>query len=127
MSKSSNYIFSDYKFLFNTVPLFLDKPICSQDLKTTYGVALKEIAPINCSVNANPSRDLTFRWTFNSSSELTTIEEGRFSQSGTISSLNYIAYHERDYGTILCWARNEQGEQEEPCVIHIIPAGQKYH
>ena len=30
----------------------------------------------------------------------------------------------RDYGTILCWARNELGAQSEPCVFHLIPAGE---
>ena len=31
----------------------------------------------------------------------------------------------RDYGTILCWARNELGAQAEPCVFHLIPAGEE--
>ena len=26
-------------------------------------------------------------------------------------------------GTILCWAANPLGEQEQPCTFHIIPAG----
>lgn len=42
-----------------------------------------------------------------------------------MSQLIYSPLHELDYGTILCWARNDLGEQEEPCTFHIIPAGKK--
>ena len=35
----------------------------------------------------------------------------------------FSPHHELDYGTILCWAENELGVQEEPCTFHIIPAG----
>lgn len=30
-----------------------------------------------------------------------------------------------DYGTVMCWATNSAGEQTEPCVFHIIGAGEK--
>lgn len=29
----------------------------------------------------------------------------------------------QDYGTLLCWGRNEIGAQTEPCIYHINPAG----
>jgi hypothetical protein len=28
-----------------------------------------------------------------------------------------------DYGSLLCWGVNSVGQQLEPCVIHILPAG----
>uniref|UniRef100_A0A6P4EXX6 Uncharacterized protein LOC108045232 n=1 Tax=Drosophila rhopaloa TaxID=1041015 RepID=A0A6P4EXX6_DRORH len=31
---------------------------------------------------------------------------------------------ENDYGTLLCWATNEIGDQSEPCVYTIVPAGE---
>ena len=104
-------------------PLIPDKPICSLDQKKIYGVARGEVVSINCSVSANPGKDSVFRWTFNNTSELANIQDTRFSQNGTMSRLIYSPYHELDYGTILCWAANELGEQEEPCTYHIIPAG----
>ncbi|KAK7083635.1 hypothetical protein SK128_026176 [Halocaridina rubra] len=30
---------------------------------------------------------------------------------------------ELDYGTLLCWAGNQIGQQLQPCVFHIVPAG----
>ena len=52
-------------------------------------------------------------------------QDTRFSQNGSMSQLIYAPVHELDYGTILCWAGNNLGEQEEPCTFHIIPAGKK--
>ena len=110
-------------FYLSTVCLIPDKPICSVDQKKIYGVARGEVVSINCSVSANPGQDLVFRWTFNNTSELASIQSTRFTQNGTISRLIYSPYHELDYGTILCWAANNLGEQEDPCTFHIIPAG----
>ena len=36
-----------------------------------------------------------------------------------VYSLNTV----RDYGTILCSAENELGQQSQPCVFHLISAG----
>lgn len=99
------------------------KPVCSLDQKKIYGVARGEMVAVNCSVNANPGNNLRFRWTFNNTSELANIQDSRFSQNGSMSQLIYAPVHELDYGTILCWAGNNLGEQEEPCTFHIIPAG----
>ena len=51
------------------------------------GVALREIASVNCSVNANPAEGLRFLWTFNSSSELNYLPDSRFTQDGTTSQV----------------------------------------
>lgn len=34
-----------------------------------------------------------------------------------------IFFFPQDYGTLLCWASNEIGDQMEPCVYTITPAG----
>ena len=28
-----------------------------------------------------------------------------------------------DFGSIMCWASNNIGRQEEPCIFHLLPAG----
>lgn len=39
------------------------------------------------------------------------------------SVATYQPKTELDYGTLLCWAKNEFGVQFRPCVFHIVPAG----
>ncbi len=34
-----------------------------------------------------------------------------------------MAQTEMDYGSLMCWATNAIGRQEEPCVFHLVPAG----
>lgn len=34
--------------------------------------------------------------------------------------ISYSPQSERDYGSLICWARNEIGEQREPCVYRIF-------
>lgn len=34
-----------------------------------------------------------------------------------------IYLQEMDFGTIMCWADNNVGQQKEPCVFHLIAAG----
>lgn len=34
-----------------------------------------------------------------------------------------FASQEMDFGTIMCWADNNVGQQKEPCVFHLIAAG----
>lgn len=98
------------------------KPVCADHQKLVYGVAHGEIASINCTVRSNPEDQLQFHWTFNSSSELNTLPESRFRTTGPTSQLVYSLNTGRDYGTILCWAENQLGRQDVPCVFHLIPA-----
>merc|ERR1719336_2252693 len=81
-------------------------PVCVPEGVKVYGVAKEENVRIRCQVAANPS-NLTFRWTFNNS----------------VSVFSYKPERELDYGTLMCWSRNSIGEQQRPCVFHIIAAG----
>ena len=44
---------------------------------------------------------------------------------GAVSVVSYVPRDETDYGTLLCWGRNELGRQRRPCVFHVIPAGER--
>lgn len=79
-----------------------------------------------CEVDANPSAHW-FRWSFNNSAvQSRDIENFVTDKGGGGRSIaTYVTKTETDYGTLLCWGRNELGSQTVPCVFHIVPAGEK--
>lgn len=97
-------------------------PVCVPEGVKVYGVAKEENVRIRCQVAANPS-NLTFRWTFNNSAEIKDVDKNKFTTNNTISLFSYKPERELDYGTLMCWSRNAIGEQQKPCVFHIIAAG----
>jgi hypothetical protein len=47
-----------------------------------------------------------------------------FSSPTPLSSvLNYSPQSELDFGVLACWASNSVGNQREPCLFHVVPAG----
>jgi len=97
-------------------------PVCVPEGVKVYGVAKEENVRIRCQVAANPS-NLTFRWTFNNSAEIKDVDKNKFTINNSISLFSYKPERELDYGTLMCWSRNDIGEQQKPCVFHIIAAG----
>ena len=97
-------------------------PVCEPEGVKVYGVAKEENVRIRCQVAANPS-NLTFRWTFNNSAEIKDVDRRKFSENNSVSLFSYKPERELDYGTLMCWSRNAIGEQQKPCVFHIIAAG----
>ncbi|XP_025835204.1 synaptogenesis protein syg-2 [Agrilus planipennis] len=100
------------------------KPICRAGLKRVYGVARHENAEIFCEVESYPPPE-KFRWSFNNTSEAIDVPRTRYrsnEQQGS-STLTYTPVSEMDYGTVMCWASNLAGKQEDPCVFHVIAAG----
>ena len=97
-------------------------PVCVPEGVKVYGVAKEENVRIRCQVAANPS-NLTFRWTFNNSAEIKDVARAKFSMNQSVSLFSYKPERELDYGTLMCWSRNAIGEQQKPCVFHIIAAG----
>nr|XP_036233970.1 uncharacterized protein LOC106620041 [Bactrocera oleae] len=99
------------------------KPICRPDQKKIYGVARNEAAEILCEVDAFPPPE-NFKWSFNNTAETFDMPQSGFrAHSAQGSTLTYTPVKEMDFGTIMCWADNNVGQQHEPCVFHLIAAG----
>lgn len=100
-----------------------DAPVCAPGQMTTYGVARNEDAEVTCRVAANPTAS-SFKWTFNNTADTIDVPHGRFTSEPTYSIITYTPVTELDYGTLLCWAENAIGSQKQPCLFHIVPAGE---
>ncbi|KAI8123719.1 Cell adhesion molecule 3 [Lucilia cuprina] len=108
-------------------PVHLDirfAPVCRQGQRVVYSTGRHETVKIACEIEANPA-ETTYVWKFNATlgetidipASLIAIDRGR-------SIAHYTPVTENDYGTLLCWASNEIGDQTEPCVYTITPAGE---
>uniref|UniRef100_T1KCX9 Nephrin n=1 Tax=Tetranychus urticae TaxID=32264 RepID=T1KCX9_TETUR len=97
-------------------------PVCEQNQKTTYGIGLRETVRILCVVDASPATNLTFHWTLNDT-QLALNLKYPTNVEGLRSSLLFTPLNLYDYGYIQCWARNEIGSQQKPCIFQIVPAG----
>ena len=100
-----------------------DAPVCTSQQHRTQGIARHENAVVECQVDAFPPQ-VTFSWRFNGSTEGDSYPVEGVKTRGTMSYVNYSVNQEQDFGTLLCEAKNDVGKQVEPCVIHLIPAGQ---
>ena len=68
-----------------------------------------------------------YRWTFNNSAEAKEVEKHFIRTNGTTSLLTFTPTRTLEYGTLMCWSRNSVGEQRDPCIFHIIAAGNFQH
>ncbi|XP_053680784.1 neural cell adhesion molecule 2 [Anopheles nili] len=107
-------------------PVHLDikfAPVCRPGLVTTYNVGRNELAKIVCELEANPT-NVTFTWKYNTSVwESLDLPASEVASDQAKSVAHFKPVTEKDYGTLLCWGRNEIGAQTEPCLFHLIPAG----
>ena len=49
----------------------------------------------------------------------------QITSSGLESSASHTPKTDLDYGTLLCTASNDIGRMVQPCVFHIVPAGEQ--
>ena len=54
----------------------------------------------------------------------TDIQHAQFTIDGSTSKLTYIAKTDLDYGTMTCFASNEVGESNKPCIFQIVRDGE---
>ncbi|KAF2365871.1 CD80-like immunoglobulin C2-set [Trinorchestia longiramus] len=96
-------------------------PECADNQAFIYDAARHEKVTVRCLLDAFPS-NVTFRWRFNNSGEMVDISAEHIVTRGLESSLSYVARTDLDYGTLLCWGKNELGVQSTPCMYRVIPA-----
>ncbi|XP_069165426.1 uncharacterized protein [Procambarus clarkii] len=89
--------------------------------KWTYGSARGQQVNVTCGVDAHPEAH-TFRWAFNTSTEVVYIPKNRTHFHRNRSVMAYTPKTHHDFGTLLCWAVNEVGPQPKPCVYLVVPA-----
>ena len=104
--------------------LLPDVPVCKNSDPVVHGVGKGEMVEVLCDVVANPNVD-NFQWAFNNSAGLIHVPPSRAKTfNGTRSKLTYTPKNNKDYGTLMCEAKNEVGKQKQPCIFHIILAGE---
>ncbi|RZF48713.1 hypothetical protein LSTR_LSTR011343 [Laodelphax striatellus] len=101
-------------------------PVCRFATPRIIGAAKGEPVKVACEVDANPDADLHFRWQLNTS-------HGQLSDlsppaSQTADRLRSVALFtpatEQDFQSqLICAASNAAGEQRQPCVFQLTPAG----
>ncbi|XP_071541503.1 uncharacterized protein [Panulirus ornatus] len=96
-------------------------PVCVDEQKWTYGSGRSQQVNVSCEVDAYPEAQ-TFRWAFNTSTEMVHIPKNRTYFDHNRSVMAYTPRTHHDFGTLLCWAVNEVGSQPQPCVFLIVPA-----
>ncbi|XP_069165283.1 protein turtle [Procambarus clarkii] len=96
-------------------------PVCAEDQRWTYGGGRGDQVNITCDVESQPEPH-TFRWAFNTSSEMQYISKNRIHFARGRSVVAYTPITHQDFGTLLCWAVNEVGSQSQPCVYLVVPA-----
>ncbi|XP_042243451.1 protein turtle-like isoform X2 [Homarus americanus] len=97
-------------------------PLCRPGQTLVFGAGKNEELNITCSVEAHPE-PTSFRWAFNSSSEVVEIPSSKMRSVGQgRSQVTYTPKRHQDYGSLLCWATNDVGVQRQPCIYHIIHA-----
>jgi sidestep protein, putative len=83
-------------------------------------VGIREPIELPCEVKADPPQ-VTFKWALNNSFEITQIKN--FVIEGSVSIAKYAPRTKYGYGQMFCWATNKVGQQKEPCIFNIVPAG----
>ncbi|XP_041563249.1 uncharacterized protein LOC108143469 isoform X4 [Drosophila elegans] len=99
-------------------------PVCRPRQRISYSSGRHETVKVACEIDANPA-EATYVWKFNATQgETVDIPASQVAVDRGRSIAHYTPMTENDYGTLLCWATNEIGDQSEPCVYTIVPAGE---
>lgn len=76
---------------------------------------------LQCHVDAIPEV-VRFSWTYNTSKGVLPVLGAKMQNTAATSTLHFTPAGD-DLESLSCWATNDVGQQIEPCVFHIVPAG----
>ena len=95
------------------------RPVCHDPEVTRHPAEFSPGVSLTCGVESYPA-PRSYRWQYNSS-------QGSFQIPNAKSMMSFMNYAVSEEGgtegEVLCWATNEVGEQDEPCVFHVVPLG----
>ena len=94
------------------------KPMCVSPNITTHPKGFTPGVSLSCEVDSYPESS-DFRWLYNSTQGSFEIPNAK----SVMSFLNYAVSEGGEQGEVLCWASNEVGKQEDPCVFYVVPLG----
>ncbi|XP_015916656.2 neural cell adhesion molecule 2 [Parasteatoda tepidariorum] len=96
-------------------------PVCKFAEQQTYNIFQGEAINITCDVESLP-RPSAFQWTLNNTLRSTVDLKRRHPK--IFGALHYVPRYLGDFGTIMCWGKNDVGVQRIPCIFHLIPEGE---
>ncbi|CAH0550171.1 unnamed protein product, partial [Brassicogethes aeneus] len=98
-----------------------DAPHCKKGYEIMrVGMLPLETLVIQCHVDAVP-RVTRFSWTYNTSRGVLPVQGAKMQNTGNLSVLHFNPGTE-DLESLSCWATNEVGRQQTPCLFYIVPA-----
>lgn len=98
-----------------------DAPRCSHGYEVTEISATPfEMLALHCHVDASPQVE-KFSWTYNSSTTVHPIRNGEMINEIGLSRL-HIVPDNNEMESVSCWAQNQVGHQQVPCIFYIVPA-----
>lgn len=80
-----------------------------------------ETIVVQCNVDAVPEV-VRFSWTYNTSKGVFAVQSNKVDNRGDTSLLHFTPSTD-DVLSLSCWASNSVGQQENPCLFYIVPAG----
>ena len=102
------------------------RPVCVEPGLRSVFLPLNIMAEVVCGVRAHPA-PTHWWWTFNNTHQLDQVPSHKFHNNLTLSVLRYTPTTAQDYGVLNCWARNSQGQVEEPCSYELVQSAESSH
>lgn len=88
------------------------------------GATKGESVGLRCAVESNPTA-FQFEWEYHGTSDsLGIVSLGKTVSLGDLSRFFYTPQSELEFGTFLCWGSNTIGRQVQPCIFHVVAAGE---